>query len=110
MRCNSDTHPARLKSMPQRPREKRAGGSGAPNSRRQSTQPILRAYVRPIAPLTSPAILFQASSLPIRMTEKMTVIDIEAIIALTGSGVPWSTVIFWNQWENGKPMGEAVSS
>lgn len=98
-----------LRGMPQRPRDQRAGGRGSPKQRRQSTQPILRAYVSPRAPVRRPTIELKTRSPPRFRSAIMTHMQSEAKIEFTGRGAPSTTLIRVNQFENGRPLNLRVS-
>lgn len=93
-----------LSGVPQRPRDQRAGGRGSPKQRRQSTQPILRAYVSPRAPVRRPTIELKTRSPPRLRSAIMTHMQSEAKIEFTGRGAPSTTLIRVNQFEKGSPL------
>ena len=108
----SNRNPTALTSTPKRPSDHLAGGRGSPNSRLQSTQPMLKAYVAPIAPEMRPPIELKASPVIMRVTtdcedgcirslppprlikDKTTAIINVAIMALRGRCVPRTTLTF----------------
>lgn len=63
-------------------------------------------YETPPEPLKSPTMLLKAVALPRLSRDKITVMKREAIMALSGIGVP-TTVILRNQPLNGKPSSRA---
>ena len=63
-------------------------------------------YETPPEPLNNPTMLLKAVELPRLRRDRITVMKREAIMALSGIGVPM-VVIFRNQPLNGKPSSRA---
>ena len=90
--------------IPSLPSDERAGGRGSPSVLRQSTQLMLKTYVRPTAPLRRPTLELKAWSPPRISRARIRTKSIDAMKALSGSGtLSTETRRVRSEWK-GRPL------
>ena len=90
-----------LIARPYRPRDQRRGGRGAPKSRRQTKQPMVRKYEERIEVPPSEVIAFNASVEPRLISDRRLVTTKDTMTARRGIFHPGVT--FEKKEENGTP-------